>query len=545
MKSIYLVILGIVFLLGIGGFWLWQRNSTSKEDLKLEILAPEKAVMGQEISYTVQWKNNGEVALENALVIFEYPENSLPSGSALLRATKQLDDIYPGQQDSLTFKARLFGAQGDIKEAKAMLSYRPRNLNARYESETSATTVISLVPLNFDLDLPSRIESDQQFTFALNYFSNSDYPLSDLKLAIEYPQGFEFNEASPASLGDNEWRVALLNKTQGGRISVKGTLQGELQELKTFKATIGTWKEGTFTLLKEIVKGVEITKPAIRISQLINGNDPASVSAGDTLHYEIFFRNVSERDLENLFLLVSLQGKSFDVSTIRAEKGIFQKGDNSITFEAKDVPKLRLLGQGEEGKAEFWVTLQSVQGKNLVVQDKVLLSEARAEFEERLNTNLRVNQSVYFQDEVFGNTGPLPPTVGNKTTYTVIWKAENSSNNVTNAKVRAILPQGVELTGKVFPENASLTLDSQSREIVWSAGDLGAGTGLSSPPASVAFQIAFTPSSSQRGTTPQILGEAHITGDDTWTSQSIVGFDAPLDTQLPDDPALQGKGVVQ
>jgi len=535
MRNLQLVILAAVLLFAIGGFWLWQKNSTSKQDLKLEILAPDKAVMGQEVTYAVKWKNNGNVALENAIVIFEYPENSLPSQGTLLRATKQLDDIYPGQEDSLAFKARLFGAEGDIKGAKAMLSYKPRNLNARYESETSSTTIISLVPLSFDLDVPSRIESNQQFTFALNYFSNSDYPLSDLKITIEYPQGFEFAQSIPVSLGDNEWRVPLLNKTQGGRISVKGTLQGELQELKTIRATIGTWKDGKFTLLKEAVKGVEITKPEIRISQLINGQDVTSVSPGDSLHYEIFFRNVSERDLGNLFLIVGLEGKSFDISTLRTENGKFQKGDNSIVFEAKDVPKLRILGQGEEGKVEFWVSLQNAQGKNLVVRDKVLLSEARAEFEVKVNSNLAIDQTAYFQDEVFGNSGSLRPTVGNKTTYTIIWKAQNSSNEVKNIKVKATLPQGVELTGRLFPENASLTFDSQSREIVWSAGDLG----------SVAFQVAFTPSSSQQGTTPQILGQALITGDDAWTLQSLSSSDNPLDTTLPDDPAAQGKGIVQ
>lgn len=545
MRNLRFAILGAVLLFLIGGFWLWQRNSTSKEDLKLEIFAPEKVAMSQEISYTVQWKNNGQVALENALVVFEYPDNSLPSEGFLLRVTKQLDDIYPGQQDSLTFKARLFGAEGNLKEAKALLSYKPRNLNARYNAETSATTVISFVPLSFDLDLPSRVESDQQFTFDLNYFSNSEYPLSDLKITIEYPQGFEFLDASPASLGDNEWRVALLNKTHGGRISLKGLLRGELQELKTFHASIGTWKNGKFTLLKEAVKSVEITKPEIRISQLINGADLAIASSGDTLHYEISFRNVSERDLENLFLIVSLEGKSFDVATIRTDNGKFQKGDNSIVFDAKDVPKLRILGQGEEGRVEFWVTLQSVPGKNLVVRNKVLLSEAREEFETKVNSNLIVTQAAYFQDEVFGNAGPLPPVAQTKTTYTVIWKAENSSNDVTNVKVRATLPQGVELTGKVFPENVSLTLDSQSREIVWSAGDLAAGTGFSSPAVSVAFQVAFTPSASQRGNTPQLLGEARITGDDTWTLQSLSSSDIPLDTTLLDDPASQGKGVVQ
>jgi hypothetical protein len=51
--------------------------------------------------------------------------------------------------------------------------------------------------------------------------------------------------------------------------------------------------------------------------------------------------------------------------------------------------------------------------------------------------------------------------------------------------VKAVLPQEVELTGKIFPEDQTpkFTFDSQSREIVWDVGDLGQGVGtlLSTP----------------------------------------------------------------
>ncbi|HXK31565.1 MAG TPA: hypothetical protein VJZ94_02410, partial [Candidatus Paceibacterota bacterium] len=63
--------------------------------------------------------------------------------------------------------------------------------------------------------------------------------------------------------------------------------------------------------------------------------------------------------------------------------------------------------------------------------------------------------------------------------------------------------------------------------------------------ASVAFQVALIPTPSQRGSSAQLIGEAQITGDDTWTIQTISSVDGSLDTTLPDDSSSQGKAIVQ
>ena len=111
--------------------------------------------------------------------------------------------------------------------------------------------------------------------------------------------------------------------------------------------------------------------------------------------------------------------------------------------------------------------------------------------------------------------------------------------------VRSVLPAEVSLTGKIFPEAAPLTLDSVSREIVWRVGDVGSGSGAFESAPSVAFQVALTPSISQRGGVAQIMGEAQVQGDDVFTEQALSAKDAGLDTNLPDDASAQGKGVVR
>ena len=57
--TIFIIVLAVV--VGIIGFYYYQRNVYSKEVLKLEILGPEETELLQEIEYVVKYKNNGNV----------------------------------------------------------------------------------------------------------------------------------------------------------------------------------------------------------------------------------------------------------------------------------------------------------------------------------------------------------------------------------------------------------------------------------------------------------------------------------------------------
>jgi len=110
------------------------------------------------------------------------------------------------------------------------------------------------------------------------------------------------------------------------------------------------------------------------------------------------------------------------------------------------------------------------------------------------------------------------------------------------------LPQNVKPTGKIFPEEATekFFFDSQSREIVWSVGDLKVGQGVLNPAPNISFQIEFLPEESQRGSTPDLISQAKITGEDSWTGESLEAVSPPLNTTLPDDETItEEMGIIQ
>jgi len=548
MKKTTLLILFLLLFGAAISFYFYRKNIFSKEVLKLEILGPEETKMGEEIEYVVRYKNQGNITLEEAELIFEYPESAFPSEGES-RAIKDLEDIYPGEEGSQTFKARLFGNTGETKKAKASLSYRPKNLKALFESKTTFITKITSVPLSFEIDSPSRIEIGKTFSFRINYFSSADYLLSDLRVKVNYPSGFEFSGSTPSALERTEWDIGLLNPAEGGRIEISGRLEGEVREEKIFRATLGLWKEGNFILLKEATRGVQIVKPHLYVSYLINGSPEYVASPGDFLHFEIFFRNIGEEPFRDLFLVTRLRGKAFDFDTLRTEDGDFQKDVSFILWDWKKVSLLKFLGPQEEGKVEFWVKLKRTWEpleSNPELGVEVEISKVKETFVLRVNSLLELKQSVFFKEEKFENKGALPPKVSETTTYSVVWKTKNHYNDVGNVKVKATLPKQVKLTGEIFPKDSELTFDLKSREIVWNIGELKAGSGISTPEKSIAFQIAFTPTEDQKGKVALLINEARIEGEDLWAKKTIEAMTPGVDTTLPDDPTVSEEmGIVE
>jgi hypothetical protein len=552
--SLFKILILVFLLAGVLFYWNFKKNVYSKEVLKLEIFGPNEVTVGKEAEFIVKYKNNGNFRLEEPELIFEPPEGSLKNDELakreILKEEKLGVAIYPGEENSFSFKLRIFGREGEVKIARATMSFRPKNLKARYSVSTSFSTQIKSVPITFEFDLPSKIETGKELNFKLDYFSNVDLPLTNLRVQVDYPQSFEFFSSTPKSIEKTDWEIPLLNKADGGRIEIQGKISGEIGKVEIFKARLGLLKENQFIVLKEIEKGVEIVKPSIFLRQEINGNPQYVATPGEWLHYTIYFKNIGDEEIKNLFLISKLEGDAFDFQTIKSDLGECKPGDDSVIFDWRRVPKLQYLAPTDEGKVDFWIKLKDDLGnvKNPILKNKVFILQMKEEFITKISSKIEVTQKGFYYDEVFGNSGPIPPKVGETTTYTILWQVKNYYSDVKDVKVRAKLPEYVSLTGKIFPEEmaSKFSFDPNSREIVWSLGDLERGKGIFTLPLSIAFQVALSPTESQRGQTPEIIGEIKVSGEDTWTEKILEATSTPITTALPNDPQIKPEmGIVQ
>ena len=551
-KKILFIILILIIIAGFVGFWFYRESMFSKEILRLDILGPDTAKVGDEIEYTVKYKNNGNFILQNPELIFYLPDNSLTEDGKTI-ITQDLKDIYPGDEELVTIKARLLGKEGDLKTAKAALSYMPQNLTVRYESDTTFTTKIDVVPITLDFDFPTKVETGKDLQYSINYFSNIDYPLDNLSIKIDPTSGFDFESSDPASLDNTEWKLQTLNKAQGGRISITGKVTADTNKNLTFSASLGMWQNGNFIVIKQATANAQIIQPLLFLSQQVNGSDSYIASPGETLHYQIFFRNIGSTAFDNLSLEAKLDSPALDMSTIQANGGQVQSNDNMIIWDPSQVPQLKHLDSQLQGEVDFSVkvkdnwTPSGFDASNEVIADEVDISQIAQKFSIKVNSGLVISQIGYYNSTDISNSGPTPPEVGKATTYTITWNIKNYFSDAKNVKVKATLPQNVTLTGKIMPEDESsnFSFDSASREIVWSAGDILAGTGVTGDPVSLSLQISLVPLAAQKGLVVQLIGPVEISGENQFTNTIITAQDSAVDTSLPDDFADSGGGVVQ
>lgn len=519
------LILGVIIL----GIFSWQRMSFSKQILKVDIFGPDRATIGDSIEYVVKIKNNGSIRLQEPEMIFEYPDDSILENNGkkiqTLNATALGGDIYPGQERTFKFDARLLGKENDTKTAKVSVSFQPENLKSRSEASTTFTTILGAIPLTLSFDLPDRAEGGKALTIKLNYASNVSYPLEDLSCYVEYPSDFQFLYSQPQGVDNGQWDIPILNESGSGMIQISGIINGQSMETKAFKAKIGVWQDGNFIVLKEIVKGVQIIAPSVFISQQINNDSNYVANAGDMLHYEIDFRNVGMDSLKDLVLITRLEGVGLDLSSIKAPDGMYQAGDNSIVWDGSKISELRYLDSGQAGKVEFWVNLKSkwnmntLADTNPIIRNRISVGGASQDFLTKINSILSAEQRIYSGEKYFSNTGPYPLRANQKTYLTVEWKAINYYNNVENAKMTTVLPDNLTFEGKTYPEGADIKFNEDTSEVTCNIGGLPAGSGVIKDAKICAFQVSVQP---QIVDAPIfLLGSVQLSGVDQWTNKQL------------------------
>lgn len=429
-----------------------------KTRIEISISGPETVKIGEEAIYTVTIKNTGTVILKNPELVFQYPTLSLPEKGLI--QTEKFETLYPEEEKKFTFKGQLFGSQGETREFKTWLNYSTESdLTIRTTKIASLSTSISEVPIDLVLNVPQKapiyLQEKSRFTFRIRYFFSGQTPISNVKLLVEPPADFIFQESIPVSLEGKEFTISKLEPSVGGEFEISGTLPAGYEFGKTleFKANLLVHLPEGDVLLKTVSAQSTTFKPAFLFSQKINNAENYSPYPGEKLYYQIYFRNIQEEPIRDLSLTIVLDSPLYDLNSIEAPLGNIAKGSNSISWNGEQVSELRYITPGQESKVEFWVNLKDdYQPKNLTetnvfIRDRIILAGFETEFRQRVNSLVKISQEGYFKDPYgfFENTGPHPPKVNESTFYTIVWKIENWYNPIENVAIKASLPKGVSV----------------------------------------------------------------------------------------------------
>jgi hypothetical protein len=385
-----------------------------------------------------------------------------------------------------------------------------------------------------------------------------------MTVKMDYPIGFAFSNAEPApSYLSNIWSLGDLAPGETKKIKIVGNLTAENGEQRSFRVYAGSASENdknvigvTFT---SVLHSVDIVKPFLSASLMINGQKGGTISAQSksTINGVVTWGNNLPVRILNAKITVKLNGNLIDQSTVQSDGGFYNSVDNTIVWDRNTRPQLASIDPGAEGSFGFtFSTLSLYQNGGLATDPQVALevsisgqqpqegtnSQEVNNIERtviKLGTDFQVNAEASYTGQPFINNGPIPPAANQKTTYTIKWALTSSANNVNNVKVSAALPSYVHFLSNVYPANADVKIDPISGRVVWNAGTLMKGSGFTSDPKFVFFQVELNPSISQVGQVPILVNAISATGTDAYTNTPVTSSWRELTTQLYNDPIFQ------
>lgn len=528
---IVLVLSAIAYI----GYRVFQQDTGSNDgSVQVSITADEKVASGDLVTIEVEYTNTKNVSLSTATVELFYPqgfyvESVSPDTSDADQRVWNAENIAPGTGGKITITGQLVGGKDDVKDISALVTYRPSNFSHDFQESAKTQVQITSSLVSMDVTTPSQIQSGQEFEYKLSYTNSSSAPLKNVKLQVAYPEGFNYKSASPeATSAKREWLIDEIAPNETQELTITGTLSGDSGDTKELVAELGIVEiDNSFTVQIEKRSQIVIVNPEIDL--FISA--PNMVNAGEGVPLTVSVNNTSDVEMKDVQVQLKFSGPffreeeySFDPIEILAPNSTFELQYTTTLEDRIDQNNVVLRVDANALSA-------TVEGNTVDLPDT-----ANVEMKTRGGFTVSANGRYYDDDLKKIGNGPLPPVVGEETTYIVQWNMETILNEMDGVNVSTTLPEEVK-----WKNNASkgVTYNSATHQVTFSKDAL--------PPEddrSLYFAVSVTPKSGDVGSLLVLTEQTVVSATDAFTHEPISYELERITTDLPDDEGAAGKGEV-
>lgn len=538
-------------------------NVISSNNVAISIVGPISVSGGEVLSLEIAVSNQNNADLETADLIIDYPEGTrdpADQNEPLKRYREAIGTVREGETVIKKVQAILFGEASQTKSLNVSVEYRLKGSNAIFSKTKEYGVSISSAPVTLSVVSVSEVNANQTVEFSIDVISNSSSIIQKLALSAQYPFGFTFESASPASSWSNSlWRLGDIKPGAKRTIKIRGKIAGQDNEDRTFRFSVGTEsvnnENAIGTNFLTSTKKVTIRRPFIGSSLALDGDtaDIHVARAGKLIRADLTLSNNIGAKITDMKVTAQLSGAIMDGASVSAGNGFYRASERTIMWDQTLKRDLSVLNPDDSTTVSFSFgtlpesELKSVKSPEMNIAVTVTgrrINEAGVSEQVtstvsksiRVPSNLGLTTRALYYSGPFQNKGPLPPKVDVETTYTIVWSLTNGSTDLSNVKVSATLPSYMKWLSVSVPQNEKLSYNQIGGQIIWDAGTVQAGTGFSSSPREVSFQVAFVPGASQVGTIPTLVTEALGTGDDAFVGLTVQAVTrVPLTTNLSTD----------
>lgn len=557
----FIVALAVAALLILQG-----GRTVSPKNIEFSVEIPPAIASGESVLIQTTVRNTNPVNLPFAELTVTFPPGTrdpVDVSRELQYKVISLGPLKPGETKELSLEGVLFGTEGEEKEIKLRIEFRPENSNAIVVKEESYPIIITSAPLAVTLTAPKEVGPGESFSTTITVQTNSEEAVPGAILLLEYPFGYSPRDATPtASSGNNVWDLGTLKPGEKKEITVTGDIVGSSGDERFIRAFIGTDLSvgGSSLGLVYMEQDVKVTlvDSQLAISMSLDGNasETLTVDPGDDLTGRLTWKNNLDTEVFDASISITFSGNAFAEERLAIGRGFYQSETKTLVFNRDTNSELQSLAPGERGTITFTVPVKTSvdlgasRNPSLAIVGFISGRETGSGSPTTITNNvmrsaqvasgLTLTSFLTRTTGSFANTGPLPPTPNTETTYTLTLNASNTTNTVANSTVQFVLPSYVRYTGNKVPSSAAISYDERTGEVLWNVGEIGAHANKM-----VEVQLGLTPSISQAGKTPQVVSQQILEGFDRFVQETLQRSAPAKTTAIIDDPAYtEGEGVV-
>lgn len=553
--------LAIIFLIGAIVFGVVMLSKgpdvVSSDKIDITVLGNAFTEGGEELPLQIEIVNNNSAKLELASMVIEYPRGaSSDMTTDMIRIPRDsIGTIEAGARIEKNTKVVLYGDQGSVKNITIKLEYHPEGSNATFTKEVLYPVTISSAPISLTMDGPTTTSANQEVAFSIKVSLNTTLPSTNALLKVDYPSGFIFESATPSPIkGKSIWALDTLTQATPLLITLKGRMMGQDGDEQALHVYVGTTNPSDASLVdvvyNSLLHTVSLQKPFLD-AKFISRGEIAQVYAianGKQMDMEVAWANNLPTKLSDVELRVHLDGNVFDKTAVSSPTGFYDSLSGDIIWNKSTYPAFATVPPGGKGSMVFNFTpIATFGGAGAIVSPQVALTVSLkgrdasqgSGFIEAKNLNETIVK-IFSDFQIATNaryaSGAFPPKAETETAYNITWTLSNSTNQISNAEVRTVLPLYIKWGGVVGSTAENISYNDVTREVIWRVGTARVNTGFGTSNRELSFKLLLKPSLSQVGSIPQLTKETVLTGTDSFTTKDIKTTRPGLSTRIEGDP---------
>ena len=557
----------VAYYLLVSGF-----NEVSTKRIKMFIKGPNYVESGDLLQLQVFVENLNSSKLDSAKLVVDYPLGTkIPNNDyqivtvgfdanrhKVARQRINLDSIDAGELKKGTVRARLFGQKDKIYPIRVSLEYRIKGSSAIFSVDREYKIKLASDALAVNVSGPKEAIFGQNPSLVITVKNNSLYPMSGVALEALMPLGVEIVKATPKPTKKDHWYFSTLNKNEEQKITLELKVDGQSGDQRVFKFLAGSVdpkSESLHPVISYNTAEHKITVARPFLATFISAgkeNDAgySVVSSGSKVESYVNWVNTLPKPIEDVVLVLSLDGYAIDKYGVSARDGFYKSIDNLIVWDKTTVGKtFEFVKPAANGKFKFNLAIKDAKSLAKITNPSIKLTvhasakrqsesgvpdtlKAVVEKEVRVQTDLGFSARSLYTENPLKSAGPFPPRVDQPTTYGVEWTVVNSTNMTKDTTVTAFLPPNVSWGKISMPATENISYNPATGRITWRLGSVKPGTGYYLPARRVYFNVTVTPSVSQLNKEALLLQEQRISATDAFTDTAIKYKIKDLDTKV-------------